>query len=317
MKILISHPGFSNFHLHFKNQSNHEVYLHRNYDLNSNIFRFFRFFNILNILEKINTYHLYKKYINNNIDVLIVIKGCTINYDLLDLYSVNYTIYLWDSIVNIYNGERYKEKSQNVISFDLNDSLAFNFKYLPLFHFRGTKVFENNIKSRDIISIFGTYSFERASFLDLLNTDNMINLPLEYHLTISISQFLREYFLLKRPIKILWKYSTFKKLNRSKIEDMLNRSLATLDIANENQSGMTTRTFEALSHNTKLATNNLTTFNFCKDKMFNVFFLDTKASKFDKQEFIEFLSKDLVADQDFLKTYSIENFLNNIISHNQ
>ena len=98
---------------------------------------------------------------------------------------------------------------------------------------------------------------------------------------------------------------------------MLNRSLATLDIANENQSGMTTRTFEALSHNTKLATNNLTTFNFCKDKMFNVFFLDTKASKFDKQEFIEFLSKDLVADQDFLKTYSIENFLNNIISHNQ
>jgi hypothetical protein len=317
MKVLISHPGFSNFDIFFKKQSNHEIYLHRNYDINSSIFRIFRVLNILNFLEKINTYKLYKKYVNNNIDVLIVIKGCTINYDILDFYSVNYKISLWDSIVNIYNGERYKEKSQNVLSFDLNDSLAFNFKYLPLFHFRGSKVFENNKKSREIISMYGTYSFERACFLDLLNTESLINLPLEYHLTISISHFLREYFLLKRPIRILWKYSTFKKLNRCKIEDMLNRSLATLDIANENQSGMTTRTFEALSHNTKLATNNLTTFNFCKDKNFNVFFLKTKTTKFDKLKFIDFLSKDLVDDQDFLKTYSIENFLNNIINHNQ
>ncbi len=315
MKVLISHPGFSNFHLFFKKQSNHEIYLHRNYDLNSNVFRFFRVLNILNILEKINTYNLYKKYANNNIDILIVIKGCTVNYDILDLHSVNYKIYLWDSIVNIYNGKRYIKKSQYVVSFDLNDSLDYNFKYLPLFHFRGSKVVEKMNNSREIISMYGTYSYERAKVLDFLKYDSTINFPLEYHLTISISHFLREFLLLRRSIRLLWKYSTFKKLNRSKIEDMLNRSLATLDIANEKQSGMTTRTFEALSHSTKLVTNNITTFNFCKEKNFTVFFFDTKTMKFDKKSFIEFLSLDFETSQDFLKTYSIENYLNNIINH--
>ncbi len=316
MKVLISHPGFSNFHLFFKEQSSHQIYLHRNYDVNSNVFRIFRVLNFLKILEKINTFKLYKKYVNYNIDVLIVIKGCTINYDILDFYSVNYKIYLWDSIINIYNGERYKKKSKSVLSFDLNDSLNYNFKYLPLFHFRGSKIVEKRKDAREIISMYGTYSYERVILLDQLNSDSTINLAIEYYLTISFSHFLREYFLLRRPIRILWKYSKFKKLKRSKIDDMLCRSLATLDIANENQTGMTTRTLEALSFSTKLITNNMITFKFCKENNFNVFFLDNKNLKFNKLKFIEFLSYDLSIDEDFIKRYSIDTFINNIIFHN-
>ena len=313
MKVLISHPGFSNFHLFFKKQSNHKIYLHRNYDYNSNIFRLFRLLKVLHILEKINTYLLYKKYVHKQIDVLIIIKGCTINYDLLDLYSVKYKIYLWDSIINIYNGERYIEKFRNVFSFDLDDSISHNFKYLPLFHFLGSNYVEEFYDLRKIISMYGTYSYERANLLNFLKSDSNLNIEIEHHLTITFSHFLRELFISNRSIRILLKYSTFKKLTRNRIEDMLKRSLATLDIANQDQSGMTTRTFEALSYNTKLATNNLTTLNFCRENDFNVFFLETNILKFDKQKFIKFLPLDLNSKKDFLQNYSIENFLNTII----
>jgi hypothetical protein len=317
MKILISHPGFSNFHYFFKEQAEQEIFLHRNFDLNSTIFRICRLFKLLKVLEIFNTLQLIKMYKKNKVDRVIIIKGCTIDYDLLGKYSVDYTIYVWDSIENIYNGGRYINIPSLVLTFDLKDALQYKFKYLPLFHFRGTEFVEKAKITREIISMYGTYSFERALILDLLNSRNLINIPIEHHLTISISHFFREFFLMRRPFRILWKYSTFKKLHRSKIEDLLYRSLATLDIVNERQSGMTTRTIESLSYRTKLITNNITTFNFCKDNNLIIFFLDTKTMKFDKQKLIEFLSLDLQINEDFLKSYSIDSFINNIINHNQ
>jgi hypothetical protein len=79
---------------------------------------------------------------------------------------------------------------------------------------------------------------------------------------------------------------------------------------------MTTRTFEALSFSTKLITNNITTFNFCNDNNFIVFFLDNKSMNLNNQELKEFLSCDFETNEFFFKTYCIENFINTIIHHN-
>jgi len=65
-----------------------------------------------------------------------------------------------------------------------------------------------------------------------------------------------------------------------------------------NQSGMTTRTFEAISLSTKLITNNLTTYNLCKEYnypyMFNNFQKGLPVEGFDS-----FIKQDFEVSQEF------------------
>jgi hypothetical protein len=314
MKILISHPGFSDFHNYFKNQSEHAIILHRNFDLNSTFFRICRFFRILNILEKRNTLRLVKIYNNYNVDKVVVIKGCTINYELLDKHDVHYVIYLWDSIKNIYNGGRYINISSLVLTFDLKDSLQYKFKYLPLFHFRSEHFDDNEHTKRSIISIYGSYSRERVRVLNNIICKQQVNVPLAYVITISFFTFFKEWILGGQDFLSLWKYTTFKELPRERIQELLTHSLATLDIANLNQSGMTTRTFEALSYSTKLITNNMTTYDFCLENNIPVL-LHNYENGLDIKDLDLFLDKAMALDKEFFIKYSINNFLNNIINY--
>jgi hypothetical protein len=314
MKVLISHPGFSNFHKYFKNQSEHEIFLHRNFDLNSTFFRICRLFRILNFLEKRNTLRLIKIYNIYNVDKVIVIKGCTINYELLDKHAVHYVIYVWDSIKNIYNGGRYINIPSLVLTFDLKEALQYKFKYLPLFHFRSEHFDNNEHAKRSIISMYGSYSRERVRVLNNIFSKQQVNVPLAYVITISYFTFFKELILGGQNFLSLWKYTTFKKLPRERIEDLLTHSLATLDIANLNQSGMTTRTFEALSYSTKLITNNRATYDFCLENNIPVL-LHNYENGLDIKDLDLFLNKTMALDGEFIIKYSINNFLNNIINY--
>jgi hypothetical protein len=314
MKVLISHTGFSDFHKYFKNQSEHVIILHRNFDLNSTFFRISRLFGILNFLEKRNTLRLIKIYNNYNVDKVVVIKGCTINYELLDKHAVHYVIYLWDSIKNIYNGGRYINIPSLVLTFDLNDALQYEFKYLPLFHFRSEHFEDIEHAKRSIISMYGSYSRERVRVLNSIFTKQQVNVPLAYVITISYFTFFKELILGGQNFFSLWKYTTFKKLPRERIQELLTHSMATLDIANLNQSGMTSRTFEALSYSTKLITNNKTTYDFCLDNNIPVL-LHNYENGLDIKDLDLFLNKTMTLDKEFFIKYSINKFLNNIINY--
>jgi len=318
-RVLISEPGFSNFGNYFKEQSSERIFLHRNFDLNSTPVRFFRILRLVVLLEWLNTQMLILKYRFYKCDKLVIIKGCTVDVENNLLKKIGYTIYIWDSIKNIYRGERFLKMPQNIMTFDLKDSIKYGFTYLPLFHFRGkgvdvSKQIMGVADKRNIISLYGNFSLDRLNVIDQMVMDEKCIFPIKYFLTISKFQFLKEVIVNPKIAKRLWKYTTFKKLYRSYIDEMLKNSLFTFDIANKNQSGMTTRTLEALSFSTKLITNNITTVNFCNSLNVPVLYFDFD-NKINLKDHFEFISKEFAITQSFIKEYSICNFLNKIINH--
>jgi hypothetical protein len=318
-RVLISEPGFSNFGIHFKEQSSERIFLHRNFDLNSSTFRLFRVLRLITLLEWLNTHTLILKFRFNKCDKLIIIKGCTVNIENKLLKEIGYTVYLWDSIKNVYRGERFLNIPQNVMTFDLNDSINYGFIYLPLFHFRGKGVLTNEhinwgAFERNTISLYGSFSLDRLNVIDQIINDVKCVFSIKYFLTITKIQFLKEVITDPKIAKRLWKYTTFKKLYRSNIDEMLKCSLFTFDIANKNQTGMTTRTFEALSFSTKLITNNITTVNFCNSLNIPVLYFDFD-NKLQLKDHLEFILKEYTIEQSFIDEYSISNFLNKIIKH--
>ena len=318
-KIIISEPGFSNFAKYFSNQCNEEVILHRNFDINTIIFRIFRIIGFINVLEYINTYTLIKKYKLHKCSKLIVFKGCTIDYEMLDKKEINYTIYLWDSIKNIYNGPRYSKMNSKVMTFDIQDSLDYNFFYLPLFHFRGDNILDDNFTSiknqfRDKVSLYGSYSEDRVRLLNVISLNNQENIKLHYILTISPLIFMREIILRKQSITLLWKYTSFRKLTRKRINDLLRTSVYTIDLANPNQTGMTSRTFEALSFSTKIVTNNKTTIQFCESMNIPVLYADFNLG-LDENSISLFKKESFSIPNDFIIEFSINSFLKKILKY--
>jgi hypothetical protein len=150
--------------------------------------------------------------------------------------------------------------------------------------------------------------------LNSIFTKQQVNVPLAYVITISYFTFFKELILGGQNFFSLWKYTTFKKLPREQIQELLTHSMATLDIANLNQSGMTSRTFEALSYSTKLITNNKTTYDFCLDNNIPVL-LHNYENGLDIKDLDLFLNKTMTLDKEFFIKYSINNFLNNIINY--
>ena len=234
-KLLISDPGFSNFSSFFKTHSNHNIFIHRNFDFNSLLFRFFLFLKISNLFILFNTFYLILKSKIYKVDKVIIIKGSSINFNILDNFSIIYIVYLWDSINNLRNGSTFVNNPKNVFSFDSSDCENFKFKYVPLFHIRAKnpKIIERKIISSNLkkVSMYGSFSVDRVIFLSKNNLNNNI----DFFITISFIDFIKTVLLTNISFKKLFKYTTFKKLSRKKIEFLLTNYLFTFDLSNTKQ----------------------------------------------------------------------------------
>ena len=173
-------------------------------------------------------------------------------YILANLKIVGYT---WDSRKNnprFYILEKYMDKRY---TFDLNDSLKYSIPHLPLFYFKSN----NQIKRREEseitkIAFFGTVHSERLDWIKLLvKLSNLMNFEFDYHLFVRSKT---EFHLLSQKnksdgLKFSTESLTFKELSfRLDAADII------IDIAHPSQSGLTLRTFEALSRGKLLITNN-------------------------------------------------------------
>jgi len=270
---------------------------------------------LIPLLEYLNTQTLLWKYHHYHCSRIIIMKGCTIKFDDGNLSKIGFTIYLWDSIRNIYHGDRYIQLNDRVLTFDVHDANHYHFQYLPLFHFRGLFNEAKSLNSdKDAISLYGNYSRDRLRITNKIVNGNNKGINFRYHISIALFTFLKELILGNQSILLLWKYTTFTKLNKKKIDLILSASTVTLDVANPKQSGMTLRTFEALSHSVKLITNNQTTVRFCSDQGIPVRF-----SKFengiDIDDLVTFLDEKYFISAVFINQYCIENFIKNILNH--
>ena len=312
LKVLISDPGFSNFSSFFKSQSNHDIVIHRNFDFNSLTYRIALFLKMSPLLIYLNSFYLIFKSKLYRADKIIIIKGSSINFDLLKRCDIIYKVYLWDSIKNLKNGLDFVNSPNNVFSFDIEDCKQYKFKYLPLFHFRGEnpKFLKKNINNcrAKKISMYGSFSIDRVNFLKNNNSNNNF----DYFLTISFFDFLKHIISKSISFKALWKYTTFKHLSRKKIEFFLNSYPFTLDISNKNQFGITTRTFEALSYSTSIISNNINTYKLYSEIGLKVVLINDN-DNFDFST-LEFQTENNnILGYEKLNKYSIKNFLNNLI----
>ena len=280
--------------------------------MNSFIIRFSRLIKATNIFCKLNSYSLVLRSLLLKPDLVIIVKGFSINYELLEKYKISYSIYLWDSIENLFrNGGYYVNNASKVQSFDPDDCKKYGFQYLPLFHFRDADLSDLrcNVSKPYNFSIYGNYAPKR---IDVLLKNE--GLEIDHFITMPIVTFLIELFRFRIPPKILFKYIRIIPLKRKKIESLLSNSDFTIDIADANQSGMTMRTIEAMSHSTGLITNNLRSYEFfklhgipvildsfddCDLQKITVSFEDVKIDKL-KESIIE---------------YSIDSFIKKIIKY--
>lgn len=220
----------------------------------------------LNIYKRLNNQDLYikKYYINkikkipmDNIDYILVIKGSTLNNEIINVIKKKYSkakwiMYQWDTVKNHYTHALSIEKNfDKIFSFDEVDCDTYNWIYRPLFYSIDR---DCNISMKYDISYVCSFHSERYKLLKLLKNyikkNNTVTF-FDYLYTKKINFFYQKY--VKRKNMGDFKY---KKLNPFEINRLYDESKCIVDYTFPKQNGLTMRTIESIGHKCKLITNN-------------------------------------------------------------
>lgn len=192
---------------------------------------------------------------------LFIIRGEIITPSFLDFFSENNinatkVLYEWDSIKNC-NYLSIIKYFNNVYTFDRNDAEKYDLSYQPLFFVPN----KNNSapicqteKSIDLLFV-GSLHGDRLDILTKLINQYNSALNLYFYLYVPVLVYFK--ILLLKGTYIPWSRVQFKPLNYSNVVELTLNSKAVLDLSSPGQDGITMRTFEVLSTNTKLITSNL------------------------------------------------------------
>lgn len=163
-------------------------------------------------------------------------------------------MYQWDSVKN-YNYLYQKDFFDRISTFDREDSRLYGFNYFPLFFRKEYGEIEQRKLEVNNALFVGTFQSKRYDSVLVLkqnlskvgiNTIIKIKIPFYYYLKLMI-----------KGIKLEKKHLVFENISFAEILKLYSNSDIIIDIANENQTGLTMRTFEALGANKILLTNNL------------------------------------------------------------
>ena len=213
--------------------------------------------------------YIRKKIIENKITHAIVLNPETLSSDHLrnikNILNGNLSIYLWDSFKNkpIFHNYHKNLKSY-MTTFDLDDSKNMDINHLPLFHTYEYKPLNEN-KIYEFSSICTIHS-DRINMLKKFKdySDKNGN---AYYFHLYFSSYAQLFLkAMRHPISLfsLRNFLTNKKLTHSQINNIFNKSNYVVDISHAFQSGLTSRTFEALASGAALITTNKS-INFYKD----------------------------------------------------
>lgn len=247
-----------------------------------------------------------KKINDNDYDVIFVIKGETIDYELaLILKSIKNNcvkiLYQWDSINNFdYRSILFAfDKSY---TFDFEDAFNLNIYQENLFYIeKGT----NKKKCRDIDILFvGGMHGERNKQLALIQQKNR-DFKYKIHLYIPFLTFLKLKF---KGENIRYRDVSFIKISYKKMLRLYRRSKVVVDFQSNLQTGLTIRTFESLGNGCKLITSN----NYIKNSKIydnNIIHILSEDGVVINKMFVDINSeKELISDY-----YRIDNWLKRII----
>lgn len=265
MNILLLAPKFHNYYVQISNsieKLGHKVFYYPDEIPFSFFDRIKRKFSKKFIVKRMNNY--IKSICNDlkevQIDKIIVIFAgryfSANNFNVLKKQFCNAeTIYYaWDSIDNFKNITYFYKMFDRTYSFDLNDCEKYELEFLPLFFI--PKNINENVKKYDYSCVM-TYGYPKAFNYKIIKNSLPKDLNgFEYLFIPHRSTYLFNRLIHGNDFKRVKKYMHFKPLSISKSYEIFSESKVVIDCPMQGQSGLTIRTFEALSQNIKLITTN-------------------------------------------------------------
>lgn len=200
----------------------------------------------------------------DDISTVFIVKGTCIDRTFFTHLKIanpkiNIVVYSWDSVKNAPNFLELSKSADSVFSFDPEDCLKYGFSYMPLFFYKTMERNRHVIAKKYDFSFVGSYHSDRVAVLNrfLLNHPNansFIKIFFQSRL-----QYLF-YFFYDRNLRCMpASWLTFNALSNADIEGVYRESKYVIDIHHPSQSGLTMRTWEALSSTTALYTTNIFT----------------------------------------------------------
>jgi hypothetical protein len=196
------------------------------------------------------------------ISTIFIVKGTCIDIKLINELKacnpdIRVVIYTWDSIVNAQSFLNLAKVADQVISFDMNDCLSYNFKYVSLFsQVDSTK---NAPINKDTINyhfyFIGSYHSDRIGVLKKLYKSCEDNAFVRVFFQSKL-QFAFYWLLDKNLRKAPQGWITFTALTRESIDDIAQQSRYVVDIHHDAQYGITMRSWEVISSGQLLITTN-------------------------------------------------------------
>lgn len=246
-------------------------------------------------------------------DLVFVVVGEALSPKILSelksrFSSATFVLYLWDSLKNKKRIIACIPYYHKVFTFDPGDAFDYGLKYHPLFFS------DNHV---DIPFCDRVYD---CSFVGTVHSDrySIIKSFSQYCMGLGLQCFLYMY-MQSRWVFYVRKFFTpglllahvddfsFVPLSREYVDRIFYNSKSVIDVEHPNQSGLTIRTFEAMSNHVKLITTN----QFIKEQDFydphNIYVVDRLNPIFPPASFFE--SEYVRISDDILSKYHIDNWL--------
>ena len=245
-------------------------------------------------------------------DLVFIIKGEYLteeNILAIKRYSpcAKYILYLWDAWVRHDNRDVLKKHFSNIYSFDVRDCQEYGFKLRPLFYINKVEPVKRGGDAYNISFVGGNHS-GRIGFLKTVKRICLgHNLTYMFKLLVGRAEAINRKWILKD------RYSediiTFDYIPYKDYLDILDHSIAVVDIPNPLQSGLTIRTIEALSRGAKVVTTNK--YINCYERIPKSLILVVNSNSIDEEQLADFISKpgrEIIDDY-----YSLESFIKGFV----
>lgn len=315
IKVLLIIPKFFSYENYIKNELEKlGYYVYLIYE-NPDEFSFKAKFQIslLNNKQKYYDKYFKNKIKNKRFDIVLAIRAAFLSESIIEYIrstspDAKFYMYQWDSIKNNHNALVISTLFDKVMTFDIDDSKKYGWKYRPLFYIKSA---DRSGKRKYDISFIATLHSKRVRIYQIIKKSNR-NCFL--YLYSRCSHYLKERYINKNSdfLDVSFKEIKRKPLSLEETNTIMANSDIIVDFTHPNQSGFTMRTCEAIGNKCKIVTNNK---NIVKADFYNpnnIFIYNEP--NYDIPEY--FIKRDYIELSDEIyERYSLTNWVNEIMSN--
>lgn len=254
------------------------------------------------------------KDLNDSYDVVLVFVGRFIQRFFLEGIkkknpNAKMILYLWDDLARVENFDQVKDLYDEIITFELNDSIKYGYRFVPLYYMPQFKTTLCD-KKYDVCTISSNHS-DRIELMRKIIASSPNNWRFNFIVVVSLASYVKYFFSkYRKSDKKGGLCFTIKPKTIEETAKIMSESKAILDLQHFTQKGLTNRTLESLGSGIKLITSNeqVKYYDFYKPN--NIFVIDRKNPTID-DSFLETPYEGV--PNKIYNEYSLENWLRAIL----